>query len=508
FSENEAVFNTSAETVLNYNKYAKDFPNFILGEVKVSPKNDKVAYVFDKHGEESHTLAIDNIPSGESSIKHHIETDSEDKKCRQINRHVVGTDPADDVVTFAEPDITTMASVQEGDEYIILNSGHSSGLSLYVIPRDAPYNPWQPLLLGQLGMSASLDEAQGRAILHIHDAQEKTTTFYYVSAHMLRAISEGWRHDLRHFPVICRSNADVAYLGSGMKGRYYYYIKDVKFQQSIVVHKFSPNDPAGYSQTWLVVDLGRRRGEVQAELFGSNKNVILRVTTSSPGRMTKVVEYNLNTRISAVVHDTVHPTANMDDYVESIIEMPQQFRVQDLMLADQGFVMAHAHIRGGGGTALTAVANMAPGAFQAGIAGMPFTDVLGSLLEEKLAHSDWLEFGNPKNATVFEYIRGYNPYDNIRKQKYPHLLLTTALHDPRVPYWDPAKFVAKLRAHKTDDNMLFLSTDMSGGHFTTKDEVSAKMKKIRMLCFLFKALGVNWRDVYATAPPAVEVHRT
>lgn len=188
-----------------------------------------------------------------------------------------------------------------------------------------------------------------------------------------------------------------------------------------------------------------------------------------------------------------------------------------------------------GGTALTAVANMAPGAFQAGIAGMPFTDVLGSLLEEKLAHSDWLEFGNPKNATVFEYIRGYNPYDNIRKQKYPHLLLTTALHDPRVrawqkrhrmsmlcptasvhpalllaiaAYWDPAKFVAKLRAHKTDDNMLFLSTDMSGGHFTTKDEVSAKMKKIRMLCFLFKALGVNWRDVYATAPPAVEVHRT
>jgi oligopeptidase B len=120
-----------------------------------------------------------------------------------------------------------------------------------------------------------------------------------------------------------------------------------------------------------------------------------------------------------------------------------------------------------GGLLIGAVLNMRPDLFAAAVTRVPFVDVLNTELDPTLPLTvgEWEEWGNPAEEQYYCYIKSYAPYECVRPQRYPHLLVTAGLNDPRVPYWEPAKWVARLRACKTDDNILLLKTDMSVGHF-------------------------------------------
>jgi oligopeptidase B len=114
-----------------------------------------------------------------------------------------------------------------------------------------------------------------------------------------------------------------------------------------------------------------------------------------------------------------------------------------------------------------ACANMRPDLFRAVIAEVPFVDVLNTMCDDTLPLTppEWPEWGNPiESEQAFDYIASYSPYDNVRRQSYPHIIVTAGLTDPRVTYWEPAKWVAKLRANKTDNNLLLLHTNMEAGH--------------------------------------------
>jgi oligopeptidase B len=114
-----------------------------------------------------------------------------------------------------------------------------------------------------------------------------------------------------------------------------------------------------------------------------------------------------------------------------------------------------------------AVANLRPDLFKGVIAEVPFVDVLNTILDDTLPLTppEWFEWGNPiKDVEAFSRIRGYSPYDNVKEQNYPAMLVLAGLTDPRVTYWEPAKWVAKLRTKKTDDNPLYLRTNMDAGH--------------------------------------------
>ncbi|MEY4274436.1 MAG: hypothetical protein RL638_1384 [Bacteroidota bacterium] len=119
-----------------------------------------------------------------------------------------------------------------------------------------------------------------------------------------------------------------------------------------------------------------------------------------------------------------------------------------------------------GGMLMGGVINMAPDLFAGVIAAVPFVDVVTTMLDETipLTTGEWEEWGNPKNETHYHYMKSYSPYDNVVAQDYPHLLVTTGLHDSQVQYWEPAKWVAKLRKLKTDNKILLLDCDMSAGH--------------------------------------------
>ena len=120
-----------------------------------------------------------------------------------------------------------------------------------------------------------------------------------------------------------------------------------------------------------------------------------------------------------------------------------------------------------GGLLMGAVLNLRPELFHAVVAKVPFVDVLNTMLDPTLPLTigEYEEWGNPEQEDFYRYIRAYSPYDNVTPRAYPAMLVTAGLNDPRVSYWEPAKWVAKLRELKTDSNVLLLKTDMGSGHF-------------------------------------------
>ena len=195
--------------------------------------------------------------------------------------------------------------------------------------------------------------------------------------------------------------------------------------------------------------------------------------------------------------------------------IPPSFSARILSLLDRGFIFAIAHVRGGddlgyhwyeagkldkrtntfndfvdvargligqgygtegrvaisgasaGGQLMGAVVNQALQLWGAVVAHVPFVDVLNTMVDDTLPLTpiEWPEWGNPiKDKAAFELIRSYSPYDQLKSRDYPPILVTAGLNDPRVTYWEPAKYVAKLRALKTDDNLLLLKTNMGAGH--------------------------------------------
>lgn len=191
------------------------------------------------------------------------------------------------------------------------------------------------------------------------------------------------------------------------------------------------------------------------------------------------------------------------------------FSSDRLSLLDRGFVYAIAHVRGGeemgrawyedgrllhkrntftdfiacaerlleggytssgrlaisggsaGGLLIGAVVNMRPGLFHAAIAKAPFVDTLNTMLDPTLPLTaiEYEEWGNPEDQAYYDYILSYSPYDNVSSATYPHLLITAGLNDPRVGFWEPAKWASRLRALKTGDRLLLLKTNMGAGHF-------------------------------------------
>lgn len=139
-----------------------------------------------------------------------------------------------------------------------------------------------------------------------------------------------------------------------------------------------------------------------------------------------------------------------------------------------------------GGLLMGAVVNMRPDLFKAVIAQVPFIDVITTMLDDSIPLTiiEYEEWGNPNNKEYYDYMKSYSPYNNIQSKDYPHILITAGLNDPRVQYWEPAKWAAKLRSLKTNNNLLLLKTNMGEGH----SGKSGRYKRIEEVAFYYAFL--------------------
>ena len=223
------------------------------------------------------------------------------------------------------------------------------------------------------------------------------------------------------------------------------------------------------------------------------------------------------------------------------MSMPASFSTTRLSLVDRGFVYAIAHIRGGmengdawykagkrehkentfkdfisaghhlanegytskgkiishggsaGGMLMGAVVNMEPSLFGGCIAAVPFVDVLTTMLDDTLPLTppEWPEWGNPiESAEDYKIIAAYSPVDNVSAQTYPPIFALAGLTDPRVTYWEPAKWVAKLREHKSDENILMLKTNMDSGHSGASGRFDSLKETAQEYAFALKVMGI------------------
>jgi oligopeptidase B len=140
-----------------------------------------------------------------------------------------------------------------------------------------------------------------------------------------------------------------------------------------------------------------------------------------------------------------------------------------------------------------AVLNMAPELFQVVVAGVPFVDVINTMLDDTipLTSLEWDEWGNPMQSEYYGYMKSYSPYDNVEAKRYPHILAFTGLNDPRVGYWEPAKWVARLRVTKTDNHSLLLKTHMGAGHGGSSARYQRILELAEEYAFILDKIGLN-----------------
>jgi len=155
----------------------------------------------------------------------------------------------------------------------------------------------------------------------------------------------------------------------------------------------------------------------------------------------------------------------------------------------------HLYAQGGsaGGLLMGAIANMSPTLWNGVISQVPFVDVVNTMLDTSipLTTNEYDEWGNPNNKEAYFYMKSYSPYENIEKKNYPNLLVTTGLHDSQVQYFEPAKWVAKLRDMKTDKNVLLLKTDMAYGHGGASGRFDYLKDLALVYAFMFKLEGIT-----------------
>ncbi|UII23213.1 DUF5686 family protein [Fulvivirga ligni] len=306
---------------------------------------------------------------------------------------------------------------------------------------------------------------------------------------------------------------------------------------------------------------------------------ILLYSYSSQKQPSVMYEYNLRTREKTIYKESEVPGYESDNYITARLfataddgtEIPisvmykkglelngqnpvwlkgygsygstnfPSFSLDEISMLERGFVMATAHIRGGGeygpewyeagklynkkntftdfiacseylinegytnnkklvisgtsagGLLMGAVLNMRPDLYQAAIVNVPFVDVVNTMLDETipLTTFEYDEWGNPNEKGYFDYMMSYSPYDNIKAQDYPMMLVQGGYNDKNVAYWEPAKYVAKLRATKTDDNRLYLKTVMNAGHGLSSGRDGWLKQQAFEQSFMLNAVGVD-----------------
>jgi oligopeptidase B len=551
------------EIILDQNQLAAGKSFCSISGIQTSPDGGKLAYLADFEGNEVYTLYVKDLVSGtylaetisnvSGSAYERIGVDwandnktifyitlDETLRPHKLYRHIIGTDPKEDILVLEEADEEYYLFCYKSRDGELITTYHMSTNTREVRFMDAndPASEMRILQPRLEGLDYSAAHHKGRFFI-VHNENAKNFRLSVVSANAPG--KENWVDVLPH-----REDTLVEYvetfehhivLHERKGGLRQIRISDTDGKSNVRYVQFPEASysvyPEGSSEfetnflrlkysslitPFTVVDVDMNNGKWDIKKveeipsgFDKEKYALERIqATSHDGTQ---VPMTIAYRKDMQKKDRTNP-ALMYGYGSYGATIDPYFDANRFSLIDRGFVYAIAHIRGGydmgrdwyekgkmefkrntftdfiacgehlinegyvakdklaiqggsaGGLLVGACMTMRPDLFKAVIAKVPFMDVVTTMEDASipLTTQEYTQWGNPEDKAMFDYMMSYSPYNNLQKTDYPNLLITTGLNDPRVAFWEPAKFTAKLRDMKTDDNLVVFYVNYDSGH--------------------------------------------
>lgn len=574
--------------LLDENALAEGAAYFDLGDFEMSPGNGLVAYSTDRVGRRLYDIRFRDLATGKDlpdvitstaggcafADDRTVFYTRKDRTLRSayVYRHVLGTDPAQDVLVFEEKDAAYSCDVyrSRSERFVMIMSGSTLSSEHRYLSVEQP--------MGEFTVFLPREEEHEHSVMHVPPAGGRPGKWHILTNwdaqnFRLMECAEGetqdkrkWKETIAHRPDVLLEDVetfrDHLAITERREGLTHIRVRRLSDGQE---HEIAFNDPAyvAYSGTNPEWDTDRLR-------YGYTS-----LTTPA-----SVYEHDLNANRSELLkQQEVVGTFSSADYVSERIWAPARdgakvpvsivyrkgtpidgtaplllygygsygnsidptFSSARLSLLDRGFVFAIAHIRGGeelgrawydngkmehklntftdfidcadhldrmkyadpnrlfclggsaGGLLVGAVVNMRPDRWKAVCAEVPFVDVVTTMLDESipLTTGEFDEWGDPKEKEAYERMLSYSPYDNVKDANYPAMLVTTGFHDSQVQYWEPAKWVQRLREHQKAEAPILLFTNMEAGHGGASGRFEALKEIALIYAFFLEQAGVK-----------------
>lgn len=544
------------EVLIDQNIMAKGFPYFAVGAMAISDDNKIMAYTVDTVSRRLYGIRFKDLTTGtvypetianadgrfiawaaDNKTFFYVKKDVKTLLGYQVYRHVLGTDPSQDVLVYEEKDNTFSVQVKRSrsDKYIFIVSELNQVSTEYkYLDASNPTADFKVFLPRETQVY-EVDHAGDKFYIR---TDKNAPNFKIMTSDENNTAFANWKEMIPH-----RENVLIADFTLFKDFVVLQEMKDALNQVRVIKPSANQDYYISFDETVFTSRINNNPEY--------NTNTV-RISYTSPTTPNSVIDVNMDTkaqevkkvtevigydkskyqaeRIWATARDGVKVPVSLvyKKGMEKNSKNPlllygygsygyssdPGFNSTIVSLLDRGFIFAIAHIRGGqemgrqwydngkmgkkkntfqdfidcgeflvkenytskehlyanggsaGGLLMGAVINMRPDLFHGVIAEVPFVDVITTMSDETipLTTQEYKEWGNPNVKEEYAYMKSYSPYDNVEKKEYPNLLVTTGLHDSQVQYFEPAKWVAKLREYKTGNNVLFFRTNMDAGH--------------------------------------------
>jgi oligopeptidase B len=573
------------EVMLDANALGLGHEYYQVGELDISPDGEWLAYCEDTVGRRQYTLRFKNLRSGETipggitdvepdvvwandnKTVLYIEKDPETLLGLRVKKHVIGSDPRQDVLVFEQTDraLYTGVSKSKSDRFIFIHMDGTLTSEWHYAEASDPDLTFRVFLPRQREHEYEIEHLDDRFVIRTN-WEARNFRIMWVPIGREGLLHE-WRDLTPHREDTYIEDFDVFkdYIALSVRSGGVRKLGVQPLKEGASAHFISSDEPA-YT-TFMSAN-----PETDTEL--------LRYTYASLATPTTVYDYNMRTGEKTLLkRDPVLGDFNPANYETELLfatardgtRIPVSlvhrrnftrdgsapllqyaygsyglstdpgFASARFSLIDRGFVYAIAHIRGGqemgrawyddgrllrkmnsftdfidvthwlveqgyaaedkvfamggsaGGLLMGAIANISPQSYRGIVAQVPFVDVVTTMLDDTipLTTNEYDEWGNPADVASYDYMLSYSPYDNVSAQAYPAMLVTTGLWDSQVQYYEPAKWVAKLRALKTDRNPLLLHVDMEAGHGGKAGRFQRYRETAMEYAFILERLGIT-----------------
>ena len=585
YSRKKETLEADEEILFDVNKMAERYDYYVLRGVSVSPNNKLVSFGIDTVSRREYIIQFKDLETGniypekiENSTGYAVwandnrtvfytKKDPITLRSDKIYRHVLGTDPSNDVEIYHEKDDTfsTFVYKTKSKKYIVVGSGSTLTDEYQVLEADKPNGDLRIIQPRTRGLEYGISHYGDH--FYILTNKDNATNFKLMRTQEDKTTAEYWEDVIPHREDVLLEDVSIFkdYLvleerNNGLNkirikrwdnsADYYLPFDEETYSVGVYNNPEFDTDIIRYGyQSFTtpssIIDFNmedkskeiKKEQEVLGGKFDKNnyKSERIWANTRDGKKVAISLVYRKDTKLNEKTPLLLY---SYGSYGYTIAD---GFSTTRLSLLDRGFVYALAHIRGSqylgrqwyedgklfnkmntfndfidcgkflienkytsanhqyamggsaGGLLMGAVANMNSELFNGIIAAVPFVDVITTMLDETipLTTSEYDEWGNPNEKEYYEYMLSYSPYDNVQKKEYTNILVTTGLHDSQVQYYEPAKWVAKLREYKTDNNVLLLHTNMEAGHGGASGRFDALKETAIDYSFLLDLEGIK-----------------